>query len=216
MRWGLVIDLKKCIGCYSCTVNCKAEHFLPPDMFWNRVLITETGKYPAVRKIIYPVICNHCEDAACVTVCPTEATTRREDGIVYVDGEKCMGCRYCLLACPYQMRSYYSGERKEYFPGQGLTPLEEMADKLYPLKGGTVVKCNFCMERIDAGLEKGLTPGVDREATPACVGACPTKARYFGDLDNPQSEVSRLIREKKGEQLKPEYETDPSVYYLVY
>jgi phenylacetyl-CoA:acceptor oxidoreductase subunit 1 len=91
-----------------------------------------------------------------------------------------------------------------------------MGQRLYPLMEGTVVKCNFCKERIDAGLEKGLKPGEDREATTACVNVCPANARTFGDLDDPESEISRLVREKKGFQLHPEHGTDPSVYYLRY
>jgi phenylacetyl-CoA:acceptor oxidoreductase 27-kDa subunit len=213
-RWGMVIDLKKCIGCYSCMIACKEEHFLPPGMFWNRVLIGETGTYPAVTKQIYPVGCNHCKEAACVKVCPTRATTRRSDGIVIVDSNKCVGCRYCVIACPYQQRTYHADNKKEYFPGQGLTELEIIGKELYPLQPGTVVKCTFCSERIDAGLKKGLKPGVDREATPACVITCPPKARVFGDLDDTESEVSLLIKEKRPFQLHPEYETDPSIYYI--
>lgn len=146
-------------------------------------------------------------------VCPTGATQRREDGIVWVDPDKCMGCRYCMMACPYNSRTFYSDEH-EYFPDQGLTPFEEIGKQLYPHTPGTVEKCNFCMERIDAGMAKGLKPGVDREATPACVINCPTKAMYFGDLEDPGSEVSMLIRGRKGRQLHPEYGTDPSIYYL--
>ncbi len=213
-RWGMVIDLLRCVGCYSCMVACKQEHFLPPEMFWNRLLIGETGKYPAVTKQMYPILCNHCKEAACLKVCPTGATTRSEDGIVAVNYDECVGCRYCVIACPYQQRTYYGDGSKEYFPGQGLTEYEIIGKQLYPLQVGTVVKCNFCRERVDAGLEKGLKPGVDREATPACVITCPAKARTFGDLDDPTSEVSRLIRERKGFQLHPEFGTDPSVYYL--
>lgn len=213
-RWGMAIDLERCIGCYSCMVSCKQEHFLPPGIFWSRLVVGETGKYPAVNKQLYPVLCNHCEEAACVKVCPSGATTRREDGIVTVDYDKCVGCRYCLIACPYQMRSYYSDGKREYFPGQGFTELEVIGRQLYPLQPGTVVKCNFCAERVDEGLAKGLRPGVDREATPACVNSCPTKARTFGDLDDPNSDVSRFIRERRGFQLHPEFGTEPSVYYI--
>lgn len=213
-RWGMVIDLQRCIGCWACTIACKQEHFLPPGVFWNRVLIGESGKYPAVRKEMFPVLCNHCREAACVSACPTGATYRREDGIVLVDYDKCMGCRYCVVACPYQQRTFYADGKREYFPGQGLTPFEELGRKLYPLQKGTVVKCTFCVERIDEGLKKGLKPGIDREATPACVNACPTKARVFGDLDDPWSEVSTLIKEKRASQFHPEFGTDPSVYYL--
>jgi len=213
-RWGMVIDLRRCIGCYSCMISCKQEHFLPPGMFWNRVLISETGQYPTVTKQIFPMGCNHCKEAVCVKVCPTRATTRREDGIVIIDADKCVGCRYCVVACPYQQRTFHADGKKEYFPGQGLTEYEAIGKKLYPLEKGTVVKCNFCAERIEKGIEKGLEPGKDCEATPACVIACSTKARYFGNLDDPNSEVSTLIKEKRGFQLHPEYGTDPSIYYI--
>lgn len=212
-KWGMVIDLRKCIGCYSCMIACKQEHFLLPGVFWNRVLIGETGKYPTVTKQIYPVICNHCTEAACVKACPTRATIRREDGIVIVDYDKCVGCRYCLIACPYQQRTFYTNG-KEYYPGQGLTEYEAIGKELYPFESGTVMKCNFCAERIDEGMKKGLKPGKDREATPACVITCPTKARTFGDFDDPMSEVSMLVKEKRASQLHPEYGTEPSVYYI--
>lgn len=215
MRWGMIIDLQKCIGCYACTLACKAEHFLPPGVFWNRVIISEAGTYPASRKLIYPVLCNHCSEAACVSVCPTGASARREDGVVLIDYDKCVGCGYCIMACPYKQRTKFE-ERKEYYPGQGYTPWEEIGEQLYPLEEGTAVKCNFCVERIDEGIAKGLTPGVDRDASPACVIACPTKARVFGNLDQADSEAARLIREKKGEQLHSDFGTDPSVYYLTY
>ena len=215
MRWGMVIDLKKCVGCYACVLTCKVEHFLPPGILWNRVLISETGKYPMVTKHILPVRCNQCQEAKCVDVCPTGATQQRQDGIIEVDPAKCLGCKYCLVACPYQARIYYSDEH-EYFPGQGLTPIEEIGKQLYLHIAGTVEKCNFCLERIDAGLQKRLKPGIDREATPACVINCPAKAMYFGDLDDPYSEVSMLIKEKKGKQLHPEYGTESSIYYLEY
>ena len=218
MRLGMVIDLARCVGCYSCTLACKQGNFLPPGIFWNRVLISETGKYPAVTKLIYPVLCNHCKDAACVRVCPTCATTRREDGIVLVDENKCVGCRYCLIACPYQQRYFYSAKARGrgYYSGQGLTAYERLGRQVHPLQAGVVMKCTLCADRIDGGLERGLEPGIDREATPICVNACPASARYFGDLDDPYSEVSGLISAKKGYQLHPEFGTDPSVYYLSY
>lgn len=215
MRWGMVIDLKKCVGCYSCVVNCKEEHYLPPGIFFNKVLITQIGTYPAVTKEILPVLCNHCKEVPCVKACPTGASIQREDGIVYVDADKCMGCRYCVVVCPYQHRNYFEKYR-EYFDGQGYTPPETLGRTLKPLQEGTVVKCTFCKDTVDQGLQRGLKPGVDFEATPACVNACPGKARYFGDLEDPTSEVSRLIRERRGDQLCPEYDTDPSVYYLKY
>jgi Fe-S-cluster-containing dehydrogenase component len=214
-RWGLVIDLKKCIGCWSCAISCKQEHFLPPGVLLNRVLIGETGRYPSVCKVMYPVICNHCKNAACVKVCPTGATSQREDGIVMVDPDICMGCRSCLIACPYQMRTYLDHQLdEEFFPGQGLTRLEILGRELHPFQAGTVVKCDMCVEKIDKGLSQGLKPGVNREATPACVVGCPTSARTFGDLDDPQSEIAQLIKKRSGTQLHSEFGTNPSVYYI--
>jgi Fe-S-cluster-containing dehydrogenase component len=210
-RYGMVVDLTKCIGCYGCMIACKQEHGIPPGIYWSRVLIKEDGTYPAVRKTIVPILCNHCEDAPCVEVCPSGASIRREDGIVTIDYDKCVGCRYCMMACPYGSRYFYDAVR-EYFPGQGLTGYERYVFER--LQTGVVMKCNFCQDRIDEGVEKGMKPGIDRDATPACVFNCMAKARYFGDLDDPASEVSQLIKEKHGSRIHPEYGTEPSVYYI--
>jgi phenylacetyl-CoA:acceptor oxidoreductase 27-kDa subunit len=213
-RWGMIIDLRRCVSCYACVLACKQEHFLPPKAFRGQLLVGETGTYPKAKKFTYPVQCNQCGEAPCVDVCPTGATSKREDGIVTVDPDKCTGCQHCILACPYQQRMCYYGEQKEYFPGQGQTALEEIGEKLYPHQDGTVVKCEFCVERIDEGLKRGLKPGVDREATPACVTVCMCKARVFGDLDDPESEASKLIRENPVYCLHPEFATLPSIYYF--
>ncbi len=215
-RWGMVIDVKRCIACWGCSIACKEEHFLPPNVFWNRILIGERGKYPSSSKLILPILCNHCTEAACVEACPTGATYVREDGIVAIDDEKCVGCRACLVSCPYQQRTYYDKEVKdrEYFPGQGKTELELIGEKLYPFTLGTVIKCNFCTERLEDGMAKGLEPGVDEAASPACVNICPVNARIFGDLDDPNSKINRLIMEHKGKQLRPEFGTEPAVYYI--
>jgi Fe-S-cluster-containing dehydrogenase component len=212
-RWGMLIDLKKCIGCYSCMIACKQEHFLPPGINWTRILTSESGQYPRVRRQSYPVLCNHCEEAPCIKVCPTGATTRRLDGIVFIDKQKCVGCRYCVISCPYQSRALYENTREGYFPGQGLTELEAIGKDLYPHQAGTVIKCNFCMERLDEAMKKGLKPGVDRDANPACVLNCPVKARIFGDLEDPESDISRMIIQKKAWRLHEHLGTEPSVYY---
>lgn len=214
MRWGMAIEQKRCVGCYECVLACKAEHFLPPEIFWNRVLIGEKGKYPAVTKLIVNVRCNQCSDPPCVKACPTGASQQREDGIVWVDEDKCVGCRYCVIACPYQMRTMYEDGNARYFPGQELTEHEKMGRELYPHQPGIVQKCVFCKERVDSGMAAGLTPGVDRAATPACVINCPTKALHFGDLDDPYSDINRLIKEKKASPFHPEYGTEPSIYYI--
>ncbi len=212
MRWGMVIDLSKCMRCHGCVAACRVEHFLPLGITWSRLIAWEET---AEEMTTYPVRCNHCKDAPCVKVCPTNATQQREDGIVWVDQDKCVGCRYCIIACPYQNRIFLSKDKDTgYFPGYELTEFEKAGKRLYPHTVGTTEKCNFCMERIDAGLAKGLKPGVDREATPACVNTCPARALTFGDLDDPESEVRQLIRNSRGFQLHPEYDTDPSVYYI--
>ncbi len=210
-RWGMVIDLVRCIGCQACVIACKQDHNLPSGVSWCRVLTGEVGTYPSARLEAWPVLCNHCGEAKCVDACPTGASARREDGLVTIDYDKCIGCRYCLIACPYQARTYLN-RFQPYFPGQSWLPGEEIARKTY--QTGVVIKCTLCVERIDAALQNGSLPGVDREATPACVNICASEARYFGDLDDPDSKVSRLIVDRGGIQNHPEYGTDPSVFYL--
>ena len=213
MRWGLVIDLKKCYGCNACVLACKQEHFLLTGMFFNHVVMTETGKFPDVKKLMVPTLCNHCADPVCAQACPAGATYQRADGIVAVDADKCTGCQYCIMACPYHQRNFVESADSSYYE-QGRSPREKLGETLNPFREGTVVKCTFCMEKIDEGLKKGLRPGIDREATPACVNTCYTKARIFGDLDDPDSEVSRLIKNHHAYTLCPETGARPSVYYI--
>jgi len=214
-RWGMVIDLKRCIGCQACALACKAENFTPPGIKWAKVLDHESGTYPNTRRELTPVLCMHCDDPPCVEVCPTSASARREDGIVWVDYDKCMGCKYCVVACPYNSRHYYENNNP-YF-SVSFTPTETFDTELIGIQArqtGTVQKCTFCMHRIDPGIKKGLKPGIDWDATPACVNACPTRARVFGDLEDPNSEVSRLISGGHAFTFLPELGTKPSVYYL--
>jgi phenylacetyl-CoA:acceptor oxidoreductase subunit 1 len=208
----MVIDLSKCMRCHACIAACRVEHFLPLGINWPRLIAWEEN---ADELTTFPVRCNQCKDAPCVRVCVTGATQQRPDGIVWIDQDKCVGCRYCIIACPYQNRMYLSRDKDTgYFPGYDLTGFEKAGRKLYHHTVGTTEKCNFCMERIDAGLARGLEPGKDRDATPACVNACPARALHFGDLDRPDSEVRRLIREHRGFQLHLEHDTDPSIYYI--
>lgn len=214
-KWGMLIDLKRCIACQACVLACKAENFIPPSIRWCKIVDYETGSYPRTRRELLPMLCMHCNDAPCVEVCPTGATIKREDGIVWVDYDKCMGCKYCVVACPYNSRDYYE-DRVSYFP-LGFTPYEEFNPELIGVQTqqvGTAQKCNFCKHRIDAGLRKGLRPGIDWDATPACVNACPSRARVFGDLDDPHSEISLLIKSGRAFRLLPEQGTEPAVYYL--
>jgi phenylacetyl-CoA:acceptor oxidoreductase 27-kDa subunit len=216
MRWGMVINLAKCTRCHACVAACRIEHFLPLGMTWPRLIAWETD-ITGQELTTVPVRCNQCKEAPCVEVCPAEATVKRPDGIVYVDNNKCVGCRYCVIACHYQNRTFFSKDKDPgYFPGYERTKFEKAGRKLYPHITGTTEKCNFCMERIDAGTAQGLKPGIDRAATPACVNTCQARALTFGDLDDPNSEVSRLIKERNGFPLHPEYGTEPSVYYVDY
>lgn len=199
MHYGMVIDLKGCVGCNSCTLACRMEHGTPPGILFNRVRKYEIGKYPSAKLRLLPMPCMHCQDPACIKVCPTGATYQREDGLVLVDDQKCMGCRYCVIACPYDSRRYLD-ELLNYYGGRSQTPYEKIKRRNFVK--GTVVKCNFCAHRLDEGL------------LPACVETCPAQARYFGDLDDADSEVSRLIADNNGSPLHEEFGTRPSVYYL--
>jgi len=211
----MVINLSRCTRCHGCVAACRVEHFLPLRITWPRLIAweKETGYGAEVSTV--PVRCNQCKDAPCVEVCLAKASSYRPDGIVEVDQNKCVGCRYCVIACPYQNRTFLSKDKDPgYFPGYPKTSYEKKGKKLFPHQVGTTEKCNFCMEKIDYGLTHGLKPGVDRDATPACVNTCQARALTFGDLDDPKSEVSKLIKQHEGFQLHPEYKTDPSVYYI--
>ena len=217
MRWGMVINLAKCMRCHGCVAACRIEHFLPLHITWVKLIAYEVDEGGAVDVTTYPVRCNQCSDAPCVGACPTEATNQREDGIVVIDADKCIGCRYCVIACPYQNRTFFSKDKDPgYFPGYERTRFEKMGEKLYPHTRGTTEKCNFCAERVDDCMSRGLKPGSDRDATPACVNTCQARALTFGDLDDPDSEVNQLIRKYNGFQLRTEYGTDPSVWYIDY
>ena len=143
-------------------------------------------------------------------VCPSTATGQRDDGIVTIDYDLCIGCGYCAVACPYQAR--YKVEKKTF--AYGADPMSSEAVRFDERRMGVAQKCTFCSDRVDAGLEQGLTPGVDPEATPACANACIADALHFGDIEDPNSNVSQLLAENAWFRMHEELETDPGFYYL--
>jgi len=196
---ALVIDLNVCVGCHACVTSCKewndggaagplsdqnARGANPSGTFFNRVQTYEAGSFPLTETIHFPKSCLHCEDPPCVPVCPTGASYKRaEDGIVLVDADKCIGCKYCAWACPYGARE--------------MDPSAKV-----------MTKCTLCADRID----DVRLPVAERQ--PACVLACPTNARLFGDVHDPDSLVSRAIAERGGQPLMPEWGTRPANRYL--
>lgn len=206
MKYGMYIDLDKCVACQSCTIACKIENNCGEGIQWNRVIaMGPTGQYPDVTMNFVPIPCQHCEDAPCTKVCPVKATYKREDGIVIQDTTKCMGCKYCMVACPYGVRSFNKTapfvEANKNSAAWDTVPA--YTNSVVAIRPKNVVeKCTFCVHRIDKG-----------NKAPACVEACPTKCRVFGDLDDATSPISKAVRKKGTYQLKPEQKTKPKVYY---
>ena len=209
-RYVMVADLRRCVGCQTCTAACKHANATVPGVQWRRVLDMEVGQYPDVQRLFVPTGCQHCQAPACVEVCPSTATRKRPDGVVVIDYDICIGCGYCAVSCPYDAR-YKVDEPTWAFGEQPTTP---EAARFDTGKLGVAQKCTFCVDRIDSGLARGLTPGVDPEATPACVNACISGAMTFGDLDDPDSAVSRLLRENRHFRMNEDAGTGPCFFYL--
>ncbi len=221
-RWGMLINLDKCIGCEYCLRACSATNDvmvdlpvdgkpvdkLRPEKPWNIVVQEKTS---VGTPFFFSRPCLHCGDAPCVEVCPVKATYHREDGLVVMNYDKCIGCRYCEIACPYDARKFNWQQYtvpNPYVPTWGIPEVERRPR-------GVVEKCTFCIHRIDAGIKNGFTPGEDMEASPACVNICPVGARLFGDLNDPNSQVSQAIATEATIRLREELGTEPSVYYVV-
>jgi Fe-S-cluster-containing dehydrogenase component len=206
-HWVMVIDLSKCIGCDYCVWACQATNDTADDMRWNIRVEDET---PLGNTFHITRPCLHCHHAPCVSVCPVGATYSRADGIVVMDYDKCIGCRYCQTACPYGARVFNWRERDDINPRAPEWGTPEVPRRVR----GVVEKCTFCIHRIDAGLARGLMPGVDEEATPACINVCPVTARFFGNLNDPNSTVAQIINSRPTLRLREDLGTDPSVYYI--
>jgi len=209
-RWVMVADLERCVGCQTCTAACKHANATSPAVQWRKVLDIEAGTYPNVSRTFVPIGCQHCSDPPCMHVCPTTATRRRADGLVTIDYDVCIGCAYCDVACPYQARFKVDAPGVAY----GRAIMQHEIEREEPARIGVAQKCTFCSDRIDFGLANGLTPGIDPRATPACVNACIADALHFGDADDPNSNVSRFLREQKHFRMHEQLKTEPGFYYL--
>ncbi len=214
-RWGMVVDLRKCIGCATCKEVCSLIKEIPAAIHWRKIIqingeTLDRETMPLKRYL--SMSCMHCSNAPCLEICPTHATFRRADGIIDIKKSLCIGCGACMVACPYHARAICGEDSAVADHGTFKTKFEkETVQKLI----GICTKCNFCCGLIDEGMAKGLEPGVDAEATPLCVRFCIGEALYFGDLDDEESYVSKLIRDNKATRLSTELGTEPNVYFIV-
>ena len=209
-RYVMVADLRRCVGCQTCTAACKEGNGTPPGVQWRRVLDLETGTYPNVNRVFVPVGCQHCANPPCMEVCPSTATGQRADGIVTIDYDLCIGCGYCAMACPYDARSMV--DHAEYAFGDQPTAVE--ATRIGRERIGVATKCTFCAGRIDAGTARGLVPGQDPEATPLCVNSCISGALRFGDIEDKDGPIATLLAENQWFRMHESEGTEPGFYYI--
>lgn len=191
-QFGMVLDVAKCIGCHACTVACKMAYGTRPGVDYNKVERVEWGDYPEAHQAFKQTMCMHCKDAACVEVCPADATYTTEEGVVLVDYDKCIGCGACVLACPYNQRHLVEDDETHY-EGTVLPFEEEAASRL-----NIVEKCTFCYGRLQAGEQ------------PMCTIHCPGQCRIFGDVNDPESDISKYIKENNATHVE-----GTSIYYVI-
>ena len=177
-KWGMVIDTTRCIGCHGCRLACQNQNDLPPKEYFNRIDEKEFGIFPDFKRRFTAIQCQHCDNPPCVKVCPTGASYKRSDGLVMINNDDCIGCKYCIVACPYDAR-------------------------IINEKDGFAQKCGFCIKFVESGEQ------------PACVTNCPMGVRIFGDLNDPLSEIVKVITSKKPVRLGEGLGTLPNIYYLL-
>ena len=224
-RYAMVIDRQRCVGCGACSIACRNENNVSEGVYWSHKITETSGVFPNVRFHYIPTLCNHCTHAPCVRGCPTQAMHKLDNGITMHDPKKCIGCRYCMINCPYGVIYFnwkdshqFWKNKEELLPGGTHSP----GDEVRAVKGkgtpyynpqvnsttpdirprGVVEKCTFCEHRVRAG------------SLPYCVEACPADARIFGDLNDPESMVNQLLGKYKPYRLKEALGTDPAVFYI--
>ena len=221
-QWAMVIDLDRCTGCEACVVACRVENNIPTvgpeesakgrSINWIRVERYFEGEYPDVKVKFMPVLCQHCEEAPCEPVCPVYATYRTDEGLNAQVYNRCVGTRYCANNCPYTVRFF------NFFDPVWDAPLEKALNPEVTVRTrGVMEKCTFCIQRIHKGEDKAKDEGRavrDGDVVPACVQTCETKAMYFGNIADPESEVSRLSKSNRATRLLEDLGTKPRVIYL--
>ncbi len=224
-RYAMVIDLQRCVGCSSCSISCRNENNVPDGIYWSNKITQTSGRFPNVGYHYMPTLCNHCDNAPCVRGCPTQAMHKLKNGITMHDPKKCIGCKYCEFNCPYGVIYFnwstphkFWRDNRPLIKGATSSPAEEVKKtrgKAVPyfnpereatLPGirpkGVVEKCTFCDHR------------VRREKLPYCVESCPADARIFGDLNDPKSEVRKLLGKFRPFRLREQLGTEPHVFYI--
>jgi Fe-S-cluster-containing dehydrogenase component len=221
-RWGMIVDLDRCTGCEACVVACRAENNIPTAgekqasigraVHWIRIERYWEGEFPEARVRFRPVLCQHCDAAPCEPVCPVYASYQNDEGLNAQIYNRCIGTRYCANACPYTVRFF------NFYNPFWEKPLHlQLNPDVSVREVGVMEKCTFCVQRIKAAevtAEAEKRQLKDREFSPACAQTCPPKALVFGDLHDPESEVTRLARSNRATHLLGELGTRPKVTYL--